>query len=99
MKRPIASIAGTGRGLQGVACTAADTEFWFPGASTDTDRTDYVHLTSPDDAVDTLNLYDLAGAARGFAAGAGCALPWSSSKIARSLRRRRSTRRRRCGWR
>ncbi|GGJ24754.1 DUF5719 family protein [Streptomyces brasiliensis] len=42
--------AGTGRGLQGVNCTAPDTEFWFPGASTSADRSDYVHLTNPDDS-------------------------------------------------
>ncbi|KUL40792.1 DUF5719 family protein [Streptomyces regalis] len=51
--------AGTGRGLQGVNCTAPDTEFWFPGASTAADRTDYVHLTNPDDsaAVVDIELY------------------------------------------
>jgi hypothetical protein len=51
--------AGSGRGLQGVNCTAPDTEFWFPGASTDTGRTDYVHLTNPDDsaAVVDIELY------------------------------------------
>ncbi|MER7573407.1 DUF5719 family protein [Streptomyces sp. NPDC126514] len=51
--------AGTGRGLQGVNCTAPDTEFWFPAASTATDRTDYVHLTNPDDsaAVVDIELY------------------------------------------
>ncbi|MFI8092062.1 DUF5719 family protein [Streptomyces sp. NPDC086080] len=51
--------AGTGRGLQGVACAPADTEFWFPGASTGEDRTDYVHLTNPDDsaAVVDIELY------------------------------------------
>ncbi|MFF5146316.1 DUF5719 family protein [Streptomyces sp. NPDC013157] len=51
--------AGTGRGLQGVNCTAADTEFWFPGASTAASRTDYVHLTNPDDgaAVVDIELY------------------------------------------
>ncbi|MEU3950368.1 DUF5719 family protein [Streptomyces sp. NPDC029526] len=56
--------AGTGRGLQGVACTAPDTEFWFPGASTGTDRTDYVHLTNPDDsaAVVDIELYGKDGA-------------------------------------
>ncbi|MGW6739032.1 DUF5719 family protein [Streptomyces sp. NPDC055013] len=50
---------GTGRGLQGVNCTAPDTEFWFPGASTAPDRTDYVHLTNPDDsaAVVDIELY------------------------------------------
>ncbi|MYS30923.1 hypothetical protein GTW38_29215 [Streptomyces sp. SID7804] len=56
--------AGTGRGLQGVACTAADTEFWFPGAATGDDRTDYVHLTNPDDsaAVVDIELYGKDGA-------------------------------------
>ncbi|MDT0615758.1 DUF5719 family protein [Streptomyces lancefieldiae] len=56
--------AGTGRGLLGVDCTAADTEFWFPGASTATGRTDYVHLTNPDDsaAVVDIELYGKDGA-------------------------------------
>lgn len=56
--------AGTGRGLQGVNCTAPDTEFWFPGASTTPDRTDYVHLTNPDDsaAVVDIELYGKDGA-------------------------------------
>ncbi|MFD5632018.1 MULTISPECIES: DUF5719 family protein [unclassified Streptomyces] len=51
--------AGTGRGLLGTNCTAPDTEFWFPGASTADDRTDYVHLTNPDDsaAVVDIELY------------------------------------------
>ncbi|MFE7173844.1 DUF5719 family protein [Streptomyces sp. NPDC057616] len=51
--------AGSGRGLQGVNCTAPDTSFWFPGASTDASRTDYVHLTNPDDsaAVVDIELY------------------------------------------
>lgn len=51
--------AGTGRGLQGVACSAADTQFWFPGASTADSRTDYIHLTNPDDsaAVVDIELY------------------------------------------
>ncbi|MEV5437988.1 DUF5719 family protein [Streptomyces sp. NPDC052682] len=51
--------AGAGRGLQGVNCTAPDTDFWFPGASTAADRTDYVHLTNPDDsaAVVDIELY------------------------------------------
>ncbi|GGU98400.1 hypothetical protein GCM10010211_77150 [Streptomyces albospinus] len=40
--------AGTGRGLLGLSCTAPDTQFWFPGVSTDSGRTDYVHLTNPD---------------------------------------------------
>ncbi|MDG9719052.1 DUF5719 family protein [Streptomyces sp. DH24] len=56
--------AGTGRGLQGVNCTAPDTEFWFPGTSTAADRTDYVHLTNPDDsaAVVDIELYGKDGA-------------------------------------
>ena len=56
--------AGTGRGLQGVNCAAPDTEFWFPGASTAPDRTDYVHLTNPDDsaAVVDIELYGKDGA-------------------------------------
>ncbi|WP_053661542.1 DUF5719 family protein [Streptomyces sp. MMG1121] len=56
--------AGTGRGLQGVNCTAPDTEFWFPGASTAASRTDYVHLTNPDDsaAVVDIELYGKNGA-------------------------------------
>ncbi|WP_020120750.1 DUF5719 family protein [Streptomyces canus] len=56
--------AGSGRGLQGVNCSAPDTEFWFPGASTAADRTDYVHLTNPDDsaAVVDIKLYGKDGA-------------------------------------
>ncbi|MFJ2831671.1 DUF5719 family protein [Streptomyces sp. NPDC087263] len=56
--------AGTGRGLLGTNCTAPDTEFWFPGASTADDRTDYVHLTNPDDsaAVVDIELYGKDGA-------------------------------------
>ena len=41
--------AGAGRGLHGLACTAPDTSFWFPGVSTSDERQDYVHLTNPDD--------------------------------------------------
>ncbi|MEU2059945.1 DUF5719 family protein [Streptomyces sp. NPDC013455] len=48
--------AGTGRGLQGVTCTGADTEFWFPGAGTAAGRTDYVHLTNPDDAAAVVDI-------------------------------------------
>ena len=50
----------------GVNCTAPDTEFWFPGASTAADRTDYVHLTNPDDsaAVVDIELYGKDGAAQ-----------------------------------
>ncbi|MFJ8083815.1 DUF5719 family protein [Streptomyces sp. NPDC096205] len=56
--------AGTGRGLAGVNCTAPDTEFWFVGAAAGGDRTDYVHLTNPDDsaAVVDIELYGKDGA-------------------------------------
>ncbi|MET7455073.1 DUF5719 family protein [Streptomyces sp. NPDC005574] len=56
--------AGAGRGLQGVNCTAPDTDFWFPGVSTEAGRTDYVYLTNPDDsaAVVDLKLYGKDGA-------------------------------------
>ncbi|QEV18425.1 DUF5719 family protein [Streptomyces alboniger] len=42
--------AGSGRGAQGTNCTAPDTDFWFPAASTAKDRSDYIHLTNPDDS-------------------------------------------------
>ncbi|MFF9310969.1 DUF5719 family protein [Streptomyces sp. NPDC014748] len=58
--------AGAGRGLLGVNCTAPDTEFWFPGASTAASRADYVHLTNPDDsaAVVDIELYGKDGAVK-----------------------------------
>ena len=58
--------AGTGRGLLGLSCTAPDTEFWFPGASTADERHDYIHLTNPDDspAVVDLELYGKEGSVR-----------------------------------
>lgn len=51
--------AGAGRGLLGVNCSAPDTSFWFPGASTAKERTDYIHVTNPDDsaAVVDIELY------------------------------------------
>ncbi|MGW0576834.1 DUF5719 family protein [Streptomyces sp. NPDC002920] len=72
--------AGSGRGLQGVTCTGADTEFWFPGVSTAADRTDYVHLTNPDDsaAVVDLELYGKDGAVKSTA-GEGITVPPLSS--------------------
>ncbi|MEU7648919.1 DUF5719 family protein [Streptomyces huasconensis] len=42
--------AGSGRGAQGTNCTAPDTDFWFPGTSTAKGRSDYIHLTNPDDS-------------------------------------------------
>ncbi|MCS0637925.1 DUF5719 family protein [Streptomyces sp. LP05-1] len=49
-------VAGSARGLLGVGCTAPDTDFWFPGASTAKERQDYLHLTNPDD---TANVVDI----------------------------------------
>ncbi|MEU9865632.1 DUF5719 family protein [Streptomyces sp. NPDC047971] len=56
--------AGGSRGLLGVACSAPDTDFWFPAASTAKERQDYVHLTNPDDtaAVADIELYGPEGA-------------------------------------
>ncbi|WP_225840424.1 DUF5719 family protein [Streptomyces sp. NK08204] len=73
--------AGTGRGLHGVNCTAPDTEFWFPGASTADNRTDYVHLTNPDDsaAVVDVELYGKNGAIKS-AYGDGFTIPPHTSK-------------------
>ncbi|MGW3434670.1 DUF5719 family protein [Streptomyces melanosporofaciens] len=48
--------AGSGRGILGTACTAPDTDFWFPGVSTDKNRQDFVHLTNPDDAAAEVDL-------------------------------------------
>ncbi|MET9188884.1 DUF5719 family protein [Streptomyces tendae] len=73
--------AGTGRGLQGVNCTAPDTEFWFPGASTATGRTDYVHLTNLDDsaAVLDIELYGKDGALKSTV-GEGVTVPPHTSE-------------------
>ncbi|MEV7406047.1 DUF5719 family protein [Streptomyces sp. NPDC091267] len=51
--------AGESRGVLGVGCTAPDTDFWFPAASTAKSREDYVNLTNPDDtaAVADIELY------------------------------------------
>ncbi|ANP55454.1 hypothetical protein J2Z21_006591 [Streptomyces griseochromogenes] len=75
--------AGTGRGLQGVNCSAADTEFWFPGASTAADRTDYVHLTNPDDsaAVVDIELYGKDGAIKSSVADGFTIQPHASEPI------------------
>lgn len=75
--------AGTGRGLLGVNCTAADTEFWFPGASTAADRTDYVHLTNPDDsaAVVDIELYGKDGALKSTVGEGITVMPRSSEPV------------------
>ncbi|MFI6864121.1 DUF5719 family protein [Streptomyces sp. NPDC050421] len=51
--------AGDSRGMLGVSCSAPDTDFWFPAASTAKSREDYVHLTNPDDtaAIADIELY------------------------------------------
>nr|WP_203644261.1 DUF5719 family protein [Streptomyces sp. SID14478] len=56
--------AGSGRGLSGVNCSAPDTDFYFPGASTAKERSDYIHLTNPDDeaAVVDVQMYGPDGA-------------------------------------
>ncbi|MBQ0987214.1 hypothetical protein KBZ10_22380 [Streptomyces sp. F63] len=48
--------SGQGRGVLGVSCTAPDTDFWFPAASTAESRQDYVELTNPDDAAAVVDL-------------------------------------------
>ncbi|MDI3409092.1 DUF5719 family protein [Streptomyces cavernicola] len=48
--------AGSGRGVHGLACGAPDTDFWFPGASTAKERSDYVHLTNPDDTAAVVDI-------------------------------------------
>ncbi|MFD5075986.1 DUF5719 family protein [Streptomyces sp. NPDC058371] len=75
--------AGTGRGLLGANCTAPDTEFWFPGASTSDDRTDYAHLTNPDDsaAVVDIELYGKDGALKSTVGEGITVQPHSSEAI------------------
>ncbi|MGW0789136.1 DUF5719 family protein [Streptomyces sp. NPDC002911] len=74
------TAAGGARGLLGVSCTAPDTDFWFPGASTGADRQDYVHLTNPDDtaAVADIELYGAEGPLDSDA-GEGITVPARSS--------------------
>ncbi|MBT2525488.1 hypothetical protein J7E91_08580 [Streptomyces sp. ISL-99] len=72
--------AGQGRGVLGVSCTAPDTSFWFPGASTADERQDYVHLTNPDDtaAVADVELYGKDGVLESDS-GEGITVPARSS--------------------
>ncbi|MFI2783252.1 DUF5719 family protein [Streptomyces sp. ALB3] len=74
------AAAGGARGLLGVSCTAPDTDFWFPGASTGATRQDYVHLTNPDDtaAVADIELYGAEGPLES-AVGEGVTVPARSS--------------------
>lgn len=71
---------GDARGLLGMSCTAPDTDFWFPGASTERSRQDYVHLTNPDDtaAVADIELYGKDGAVKSDV-GEGIPVPARSS--------------------
>lgn len=66
--------------MLGTRCTAPDTDFWFPGASTSADRQDYVHLTNPDDtaAVADIELYGKDGAIKSDV-GEGITVPAGSS--------------------
>ncbi|WP_405798802.1 DUF5719 family protein [Streptomyces sp. NBC_01506] len=72
--------AGDARALFGMTCTAPDTDFWFPGASTDKARQDYVHLTNPDDtaAVADVALYGKDGTLKSDT-GEGIPVPARSS--------------------
>lgn len=74
------TAAGGARGLLGVSCTAPDTDFWFPGASTGASRQDYVHLTNPDDtaAVADIELYGADGPLKSDV-GEGITVPARSS--------------------
>ncbi|MFJ2217636.1 DUF5719 family protein [Streptomyces sp. NPDC101062] len=71
---------GGARGLLGMTCTAPDTDFWFPGASTERSRQDYVHLTNPDDtvAIADIELYGPDGALKSET-GEGIPVPARSS--------------------
>lgn len=52
--------AADGRGLLGTTCQQPDTAFWFAGASSADDRSDYVHLTNPDSGATVVDI-DLFG--------------------------------------
>lgn len=73
--------AGAGRGLLGIACSPPDTDFWFPGAGTAKERTDYAHLTNPDDsaAVADIELYGKDGTLKSTV-GEGIKIPPHSSE-------------------
>lgn len=83
MQQTTEVAAGAGRGLLGVDCTAPDTEFWFPGASTASGRSDYVHLTNPDDsaAVVDIELYGKDGAVKSTAGEGITVAPHSSEPV------------------
>lgn len=72
---------GPERGLLGTSCVVPDSEFWFPGASTQSDRQDYVHLVNPDDspAVVDIELYGKDGLLKA-STGDGITVPGGTSK-------------------
>lgn len=72
---------GPGRGLLGTSCITPDSEFWFPGASTETGRQDYLHLVNPDEApaVVDIELYGKDGLLKA-STGDGITVPGGSSK-------------------
>ncbi|MEV7420611.1 DUF5719 family protein [Streptomyces sp. NPDC089919] len=73
---------GSARGVLGAACTAPDTDFWFPGASTAKTRQDYLHVTNPDDsaAVVDVELFGPDGSLKSDSgAGEGIPVPARSS--------------------
>jgi hypothetical protein len=72
---------GPGRGVLGTSCVTPDSEFWFPGASTQDGRQDYVHLVNPDStpAVVDIDLYGQDGLLKG-STGDGITVPGDSSK-------------------
>jgi Family of unknown function (DUF5719) len=71
---------GSGRGLLGASCVTPDSEFWLPGASTGTGRTDYLHLVNPDEApaVVDVELYGKDGQLKA-STGDGVTVPGDSS--------------------
>ncbi|WP_371481197.1 DUF5719 family protein [Kitasatospora sp. NBC_00315] len=72
-----------GLGLSGTTCGTAGTDFWFAGASTVTDRTDYVSLTNPGTvpAVVDLKLYGDKGAIDNDAANGITLAPGTSQAV------------------
>ncbi|MDT0441582.1 DUF5719 family protein [Streptomyces johnsoniae] len=50
------TTAVTAGGVLGTSCRTPDTEFWFAGASTAESRSDYVHITNPDEAATVVDI-------------------------------------------
>ncbi|MGW6739619.1 DUF5719 family protein [Streptomyces sp. NPDC055025] len=71
---------GGARGLLGMTCAGPDTDFWFPGVSTEESRQDYVHLTNPDEtaAVADIEVYGKDGVLKSEV-GEGIPVPGRSS--------------------